>query len=353
MPGTTPVPLAAVYFDGHTAQGHPVTLQVSDGQLQITGAHVNRSLPVANVQWPERTRHGQRLAHLKDGGSLQCANTAAWDAWYTQAGLREPLVVTVQQSWRWVTGSVLALVVLALAINAWGLPWVARGIVALTPLSVDVSLGESTLTAIDRTLMSPSELPASTQAHLRQAVAQALTPVPHSARPAYNLVFRKSRIGPNALALPGGTLILTDDMVALVDGDEKVLTAVLAHELGHLQHRHGLRMLVQATVLGAMGAVVLGDFSTLLAAVPALLGQAHYSRQAEHEADAHAVRVLKAAGIAPTVMLTLFDKLAQQRSAKTQPSTSPNPDDNWLGIAFASHPSDAERIAFFQAAGAD
>ena len=109
-------------------------------------------------------------------------------------------------------------------------------------------------------------------------------------------------------------------------------------------------MLVQATVLGALGAVVLGDFSTVLAAVPALLGQAHYSRQAEHEADVYAVRLLKAAGISPSVMLTLFDKMAQQRKAKAPSGTPSNEGANWIGIAFASHPSDAERIAFFRAA---
>ena len=350
MPHSAPARLTALYFDGRTAQGHAVSLQLLGNQLQITGTDIHRSVPAADVQGPERTRHGKRLAHLKDGGSLQCADIAAWDAWYSHAGLREPLVVTLQQSWRWVIGSVLVLVVMAVAVNAWGLPWLARGIVALTPLSVDASLGENTLSAIDQTLMSPSELPAAAQAQLRNTMAQLLPSVPRGALPAYNLVFRKSRIGPNALALPGGTLIMTDDMVALVDGDEKILTAVLAHELGHVHHRHGLRMLVQATVLGALGAVVLGDFSTVLAAVPALLGQAHYSRQAEHEADVYAVRLLKAAGISPSVMLTLFDKMAQQRKAKAPSGTPSNEGANWIGIAFASHPSDAERIAFFRAA---
>jgi Zn-dependent protease with chaperone function len=142
-------------------------------------------------------------------------------------------------------------------------------------------------------------------------------------------------------------------MVELVGGDEKIITAVLAHELGHVRHRHGLRMPVQATVLAGVTSVVLGDFSTLLAGVPLLLGQASYSRDAEKEADAEAVRILKAAGISPEVMVTLFEKLA----AKTGPSTKDKKDQeaavadsSWLGIAFASHPSDAERIAYFKQA---
>ena len=105
-------------------------------------------------------------------------------------------------------------------------------------------------------------------------------------------------------------------------------------------------MLVQATVLGGLGAVVLGDFSALLAAVPALLGQAQYSRVAEREADAYAVGVLKAASISPLVMLTLFDKLQEQGPVKRQEEGRKG--DSWLGIAFASHPSDAERITYFR-----
>ena len=82
----TPAPLEALYFDGHSAQGHTVMLQVLNGELHINGTHVKHSVPVTDVQWPERTRHGKRLAHLKDVGALQCDDTAAWDAWYARCG---------------------------------------------------------------------------------------------------------------------------------------------------------------------------------------------------------------------------------------------------------------------------
>ncbi|OYU72188.1 MAG: hypothetical protein CFE45_40815, partial [Burkholderiales bacterium PBB5] len=46
----------------------------------------------------------------------------------------------------------------------------------------------------------------------------------------------------NALALPGGTLIVTDAMVRLLADRPDVLVGVFGHELGHLQHRHGMRL---------------------------------------------------------------------------------------------------------------
>lgn len=355
--------LAATYFDGRSARAQPVTLQLlGEGQqrrLHIVGDGVDLQVPAHQVQWPERTRHGQRLAHLASGGHVQCDDGLAWDTWMQSQGQDESLVVKMQQSWRWVAGSVAVLAALAVALQLWGLPLLARAVVAATPPGLEQSLGESSLAAVDQALMQPSQLPLTEQARITQAFRDAVAHQDVSRQRPWKLVFRQSKIGPNALALPGGTIIMTDEMVALVNADTRVLTAVLAHELGHVQQRHSLRMLVQGTMLGALGAVVLGDFSTLLAAVPALLGQAHYSREAEREADAHAVQVLKAAGLSPLHMVTLFEALEHERQKKArrdqdaQQTKDPAADSDspsWLGIAFASHPSDADRIAFFRAA---
>ncbi|HYW58776.1 MAG TPA: M48 family metallopeptidase [Polaromonas sp.] len=372
MDATRSPQLNANYFDGVSARAHPVTLELDKDALNISGEGVNRVVTLGDVQWPERTRHGMRVAHFRTGGSVQCANPVAWDEWCAASGQREPLVVRMQQSWRWVVASMVMLLVLGVALQRWGLPVASRALVAVTPSTVDASLGEASLALVDEHLMRPSELPAAEQARLRAALEQAVSAMPSGAFPAWRLEFRQSRMGPNALALPGGTLIMTDELVELVGRDEKVITAVLAHELGHVKHRHGVRAIVQVTILSALSAVVLGDFSTLLASVPVLLGQASYSRDAEHEADVEAVRVLRAANISPDVMVALFDKLEEQRikedperkkagqqegkhndkAENDGPPKSPGASDSWLGMAFASHPPDAERVRFFREAAA-
>lgn len=345
-------PLKASYFDGRSARAQPVTLTLhTEGRrmhLHLQGEGIDLQVPAKQVQWPERTRHGMRLAHFSGGGHVQCDDSLAWDNWVHSQGLGESLVVKMQQSWRWVAGSVAVLATLAVALQLWGLPLLARAVVAATPPGIEQSLGESTLTAMDQALMHPSKLTLDEQNRITQAFADAVAHQDAASLGPWKLVFRQSELGPNALALPGGTIIMTDEMVQLVNADTQVLTAVLAHELGHVQQRHGLRMLVQATVLGAAGAVVLGDFSTLLAVVPAVLGQAHYSREAEHEADAHAVKVLKDAGLSPLHMVTLFEALERERLKKAKDGKQNTA--SWLGIAFASHPSDADRIAYFRAA---
>ncbi len=344
-PPPPPARLPARYFDGHSAQSRAVTLQLRDGQLRIEGDGVHRVVPAAEVDWPERQRHGRRVAYLRDGGSVQCDDAAAWDAWALAMGRSEGWVVRAQQSWRAVAGCIAALVLLAAALQVWGIPMLARAVAAHAPWSVDESLGRAAMVLVDERLMRPSTLPAATQERIRAALARAVASS-QQAYPPWQLVFRDSRIGPNALALPGGTLVMTDQLVELLDGNTDVLVAVLAHELGHVRLRHGLRAVVQVGVLAAASGLVLGDFSTLLAGAPVLLGQASYSRAAEREADAEAVQVLRSARISPAVMLQLFERLAQWRAGHAGQESSTHP---W-GLAFATHPADAERMRYFEEA---
>lgn len=347
--------LAASYFDGRSAQAHAVTLRLADGVLHIVAAdsqEVLRSVQMRDVQWPERTRHGKRVAHLAGGGLVQTDDTVAWDTWVAANGQHESLVVKMQQSWRTVLASAVILICLIGAVYAWGLPLLSDVLVEATPASVDQSLGEAALTAVDAQLMAPTQLSADEQSRIQEAWKQVVAAQAPEQVPQWELVFRKSKIGPNAFALPGGTMVMTDEMVKLVDGDTQVLSAILGHELGHLQHRDSLRMLIQVGVLGSISSVALGDFSSVMATVPVLLGQAGYSREAEHAADVYSVQVMKAAHISPAVMVVMFDKMAERNREKAKGAAKDGDaeEPSWLGIAFASHPADAERIAFFKQA---
>ncbi len=361
--------IAVEYFDGRSARAHLARLSRQGNALHIDGADVQIVVPLRDVQWPERTRHGTRVAHLPGGGSLHAADAAAWDAFARACGQAESLVVRAQQSWRRVLASVAATVLVVAAVYAWGVPWAARAAVPLIPQSVDAAVGEQALASLEEHLLAPSRLPPEQQQRLRAAFERAVGAQPAGSVPGWRLLFRASEIGPNALALPGGAMIVTDDLVELVGDDANIVTGVLAHELGHLRHRHGMRLLVQVTAIGVVASAVLGDFNALLSAVPVWLGQAAYARDAEREADADSARFLKNAGISPAVMAGFFERIAEAppRQARTpdgaasaasapsapasaaqqaEPARRRSP--SWLGIAIASHPADAERVQFFR-----
>jgi Zn-dependent protease with chaperone function len=362
---SAPAELAAEYFDGRSARAHAVRLSRQGELLRIDGPGVQLAVPLRRVAWPERTRHGVRVAHLPGGGSLQSADAPAWDAFVRACGRGDSIVVRAQQSWRWAAACLVGMALLVAVAYGWGVPWAARAAVLLIPTSVDTAVGESAMASLDEHLLAPSKLPAAQQQRLRSAFEHAAALQPAQWVPSHRIVFRSSEIGPNAFALPGGTMVVTDDLVELVGADEAVITGVLAHELGHVRHRHGLRLLVQASAIGVVASAVLGDFSALLTTVPVLLGQAAYTRDAEREADAEAARFLKDAGISPAVMVTFFEKVAtigDRKNATQGDDTAPDPatrsgdarrrSPSWLGIAIASHPADAERIRFFRDAAA-
>jgi Zn-dependent protease with chaperone function len=305
--------------------------------------------PRRQVQWPERTRHGARIAQLPDGGSLHALNPSDWDRWFEQAGHQHSWVVRSQLSWR---ATLVALVLLVLSMGAayqWGLPALTQTSLLLIPRSVDQGIGEAAWPSLDEQWFKPTALPQPTRQRIEQTFARATRHAQSrgvlDADVQVKLVFRQSRIGPNALALPDGTIILTDELVTLLDGQDAVLIGVLAHEWGHVQRRHAMRMLIQASAIGAVATLVVGDFSQMLATAPALLGQMAYSRDAEREADETAIAVLQANGIAPKVMVALFDQLDAYRQSHHGKQASDAGDT--LGMALSSHPSDAERRARF------
>jgi Zn-dependent protease with chaperone function len=332
--------IAAEYFDGLTSRAYPVHVSRHGEALHIEGAGIDTAFSLDDLEWPERTRHGTRVVQRRDGASIQAEDSDAWDEFARACGRGESPVAWATQRWRWMLlAGLVALALLLGALVHWGVPWIARAAVLLIPPGAESEIGSVTLQSLDQHLLKPSKLPLERQLLLRVAFERALSAQPAGTVPVYRLEFRNSRIGPTAFALPGGTIVLTDELVELVGGDARVITGVLAHELGHVRHHHGLRLLIQAGAFGALTSVVRGDFSALSATAPVVLSQATYSHAAEQEADAHAVQVLRAAGISPALMVGFFEKLAADTKRGAPHS---------LGIAIASHPADEERLQFFR-----
>lgn len=315
--------------------------------LRIVGDALDLSVPVASIDWPERRSRGVRMAHLKGGGSLHCSSGMAWDAWARDQGLGDSLVVRAQQSWRLAVGAIAALIAVCAAFYLWGVPVAARVIVRLVPPGVDARVGEIVLDTLrDQEIVAPSAIEWEQQERIRTAFAAAVGRTwPPGDRPALHLRFYESALGANALALPGGTIIVTDDMVRLLADREDVMLGVLAHEIGHVRERHSMRALVQVSLLGAVAGLAYGDYSAVLAGVPAVLGQMAYSRDFERRADDESIRLLRANGISPEVMAMLFQRLQAESHRRAKEAKHFD-----LGIALASHPADEERMRRFQAA---
>ena len=157
---------------------------------------------------------------------------------------------------------------------------------------------------------------------------------------------------PNAFALPGGKVIVTTGLLALVGRDAE-LAAVLGHEIGHVMARHsseqGSQRVVAAlggsvldAALRSAGGVTAGSRQLLLGAYGAgaeigvLLP---YSRTHESEADRLGLIYMAGAGYDPSAAVTFWRKMAvhsKRRGADKTPSF------------LRTHPVDEQRIANIQ-----
>ncbi len=324
---SSPAQIPALYFDGKTSRVHRVTLSVEDGIAVLSG-DAERSCAIAELRVSERARNTSRKVTFPDEAYLEIHDTRAFDTLLAATGHQDSLVVRTQQSWR---GTLIAFAatVLVLALGyVYGLPLAAEAIAKALPEKVERSISKGMLEFLDKRILAPSQLPVARQTEIATHFKQ-LQP-PREGAPDYQLVFRKSNIGPNAFALPSGQIILTDELVKLLDNDEQIM-GVLAHELGHLHERHLMRRIVQGSAIGAVITLIFGDVSAIIANIPTLLLDMKYSRDAEREADDYAIAMMKANGISLSQLASGFEKMQTQEK---EPSSY-----------LSSHPPTTERIA--------
>ena len=332
-------PVAVRYFDGRSARPVPALLSVGGGMARIDGESLSLQVELHQLRVSEAMSRGPRLVTLPDGSHCEVDDAAAFAALLDRTGYREPLVARLQSRWRGVLVAMLAVIAVSASGVYWGVPLAADVIARLVPIGVEASLGERTLALLDGELMQPSTLDVATRERLSARFAAILPPEGSPGR----VEFRSSRIGPNAFALPGGIIVITDELVEIAGGDDPVVAA-FAHEVGHVHHRHVMRRLVASAIVGSGAAVLFGDWSSLLAGAPALLVNLHYSRAMEIEADDHARDLLARNGIPARALATMLQALAgAARTPGTGPRDGAAPAPR-LQRYLQSHPDMAERI---------
>lgn len=229
----------------------------------------------------------------------------------------------------------VAMMAAVFAAVRWGVPAAGDAAAAVVPYAAEAQIGDHVLAFFDDFVFEASKLPAARREAVEALFAElaAASEVPPGR---LRLLFRAGgEIGPNAFAVPGGPIVITDEMVVLAPGDEAI-AGVLAHEIGHVERRHGMRLLARAAGLGATILLITGDASSMLeetSAMPAMLLHLSYSREFEREADARAVTLLRATGRSPAGLVELFERL-------DRPCGEDCPDSSWL----SSHPATRERI---------
>jgi Zn-dependent protease with chaperone function len=139
----------------------------------------------------------------------------------------------------------------------------------------------------------------------------------------------------NAVALPGGRILIFRGLIDEARSPDEV-AGVLAHEIGHVEHRHVMVALLRRFGLG----LLIGSGGTAAEYGQALL-DARYSRAAESEADEFSMKQLLQAGISPAATAAFFRRMSKEEAGMGGPL-----------LYLASHPPSDERRRRFEAAAA-
>lgn len=152
----------------------------------------------------------------------------------------------------------------------------------------------------------------------------------------------------NALALPGGNIIIFEGLLKIADSPEE-LAGILAHEAQHIFLKHSTQGILRNFASGMLLALVMGDANVVLDGMINIAGQLNtlgLSRKMELEADEKGMELMLNAKINPKGMVTIFEKLLKEevKEGGGNPSKSVSEKSDKLFSYLSTHPSAKSRI---------
>ncbi|MDY6987923.1 MAG: M48 family metallopeptidase [Thermodesulfobacteriota bacterium] len=342
------ITIKGYWYDGETsAQAGAVCRIFDSGAIGIESRDDGRTLktvPGFAVKTSPRLANTPRYLYFATGEKFETEDNDAVDAALKQFKGHSllHLVHKLESRKGYVLLCLAAVLLFAWAFAKYGVPVTARLIAGRLPPTVYGHAGKQTLQILDRSVFGPTELD---DADKRRLVTRFEPVVADHHEYDLKILFRKGGpMGPNAFALPDGTIVFTDEMVRLAEHDNE-LVAVLAHEIGHIVYRHGMRMAIQDSLLAFALLAMTGDVSgtsELFMGLPVMLTQLSYSREFEAEADGYALKYLRSRSIPSAHFARLMRRMEEKEKSALGKSKS-----KWASY-LSTHPMTEERARRFE-----
>lgn len=333
------------FFKPGSSQGEPARLSTQGESLTLISADSSRLIDLDTLVISQRLAQVPRNLTFPDGGMFTTLQNEQLDRALLSSGIepKSSWIVFFESGWRWTLLALVAIPVLLFMLFTFGMPLIAGPIASWVPETLKQELDAGTIELFDELVFKPSSLTIEREKALEDRFRQVSRFLPNQQT---HLQFRDGgAIGANAFALPGGTIVLTDQLVKLAENDGE-LVAIFAHELGHVAYNHSLRNLVQSAGVTFVVGWMLGDLTLItdvvLVGAPVLLQKMSYSRGFEREADQFSMMILDASGYSRSCFADIIERLNAQRSPELDSETS----------YVSSHPAPGQRVAIARTAQA-
>lgn len=219
----------------------------------------------------------------------------------------------------------------------YGLDILASVAIAFTPPIMIEQIDKGSMQTIDFAMAEPSRLTEGQKDYVEGIYHRLVASLPEDEQQkhSFDLLFRDMPgMGPNAFALPGGTMVITDAFVYQFPQPD-VIAGVLGHEIGHVVEQHGLKRLYRTLSLYLLISFLAGDTGPILEDIVLegnLLLSLSHSRTQETAADEFGLTLADAAGFDPAGLRLFFEELHEEYG-HNEPA-------QWM----STHPSSAERV---------
>ncbi len=322
-------------FLPRTSQSLPARMQISSTDVKLTGPdNALISACQANaIRFDAPIGRAPRRVTLPDGTLFETDDRKTVEEVFgANAG---SVLHRLERLHPRLVGLILVGLVAIWMIWRHGLDLMAAAALAITPPQLVDAIDAGTLQSLDLAIAGPSNSSPAQRASAQAVFDTLLAALDDETRAAhdFHLEFRSMPgLGPNAIALPGGTVILTDEFMRLFPSDD-IQAGVLSHEIGHVVEQHGLRQLYRSLGIAIFVALLAGDTVPIVEDIILegnVLLSLRFSRESERQADKFGITLAQEAGYNPAGLIEFFVWLQNEMG-----DTS-----SWL----STHPSSAERV---------
>ncbi|RZA06905.1 MAG: M48 family metallopeptidase [Proteobacteria bacterium] len=329
-----PIPkVAGRFWDGKSSKAASAELSSVGDCFLVEAGSDSRSYQQAKARVAPKLGRLARSIDFEDGSRFESDDSAGFEV---LVGGRN-FIAWLEASWRAaLTGAALLVAFLAISYFV-GLPLFSRGLANHVPQLWKKELAQQTKRLLETRYFTASELNREEMERAHSVISKV-----KAAEPGIEIFLKKSELlGSNALALPDGTIFLTDELFYLARTDEELI-GVLLHEAAHVRYNHSMAELISSSAIALVLFSVAGaDWTSLPLA---LLGSS-YSRDFEEEADLHAAKSLRAMKLSATALANILERMeAEHEEGKYA---------KYLAL-LSSHPATrarAEKLRAFDQAG--
>ncbi len=347
------------YFDGLSARKHRVTVNLSPRQMTLSlpegrtlgwdYADLRRNSASAGDNPPF---HLERLAADPEGNRLESLTV---DDPAFLLNLRQTSAVSLHSSLQRVKGSRhvgLALAVLVIPLFLYGLwkvviPELSDRVAMQVPVSWEEKLGTTVMQGLPK-MLAPTPNPA------KEKVLQAIIDRLLSSGPdqPYDIrIYISPHKMINAVALPGGRIIVFQGLLNAAESPEE-LAGVLAHEIQHVVLRHSTRGIIRSLTSAILLTLIVGDMNGTMEMALNVAGELdglRHSRNMEREADRQGMDMILTAGIDPSGMVRMFEKLQDReklltKGEKAEQAGQEEDSSTWTEY-LSTHPAGNDRVS--------